>query len=196
MNFSKLAFKAVRELMMQILTIKVKHKHLAFHSLLMNFLSWLSDKKSLYFDQLLLTMLGKIVMQLKRKLVQELKDRSVKVVSLTTTKVIIDSQKKTLQPAIDYYDYVSQVLSSMELFKEVSISGTPRFWRFLMYQSPQKYIGLEHGQTVFEFSWKEIELLPAVLKDQLLYQLSAFMVELLDTFEDIIAKASEENGEM
>lgn len=182
--------------MMQILSIKVKHKQASFHSLLMNFLSWLSDKRSLYFDQLLLTMLSKIVMQLKRKLVQEMKDRSIKVISLTTTKIIIDSQKKTLQPAIDYFDYVTQVLSSMELFKEVSIGGSPRFWRFLMYQSPQKYIGLEHGQTVFEFCWKEIELLPSALKDQLLYQLSSFMVELLDTFEGVISKASEESGEM
>jgi hypothetical protein len=191
-----LAFKAVRELMMQILSIKVKNKSAAFHNLLMNFLAWLSDKRSLYFDQLLLTMLSKIVLQLKRKLVQELKDRSIKVVSLTTTKIIIDSQKKTLQPAIDYFEYVSQVLSSIELFKEVSLAGSPRFWRFLMYQSPQKYIGLEHDQTVFEFCWKEIELLPAALKDQLLYHLSTFMVDLLDTFQNIIAQANEESGEM
>lgn len=162
----------------------------------MNFLSWLSDKRSIYFDQTLLTMMNKLVQQLKRKVVQELKDRSIKVVYLSTKKIIIDSNKKTIQPAIDYFEYFADVFSSIELLKDVDLSPQPRFWRFLMYQSPQKYIGLEHNESNFEVCWKEIDMLPAALKEVLLYQLSSFMVEMLETYHNIINKASEEHGEM
>lgn len=182
--------------MMQIMSIKMKNRNFIFHNLLMNFLSWLSDKQSIYFDQSLLTMMSKLVQQLKRKIVQELKDRSINIIYISTTKIIIDSKKKTIQPTIDYFEYFTSVFSSIELLKDVDLNSVPKYWRFLMYQSPQKHIGLEHNETNFEIVWKEIDLLPAAMKETLQIQLINFMINMLNTYQRIVDKASEEHGEM
>jgi hypothetical protein len=143
-SFSKLAFKAIHELLIFMMNIKMRNTHPVFDTLHTGFLSWLSNKKSLYYDPQLLQMLNKIIYQMLIKLRRELQSRSIRVVHITPASLVIDTNKRTFRSAAAYYNYVRGVFESMEVFKNITLLE-PRFWKILCYQNKKKYIGLEHG---------------------------------------------------
>ena len=130
-----------------LISFRIRDSSPVFYELLLAFQSWTSDKKSFYFDPLLLSAINKLSHQMQRKLNKELKERSVKVVSLSMNKLIIDSNKKTFKSAVDYGQYVMDLFGTMELFRDIKFNEKPKFWRFLIFHSSQQYAGLEHGHV-------------------------------------------------
>jgi len=195
------AFKAINELLIQLLGFKIKTRHHSIYKLLISFQTWMSDKRSLYFDPLLLEAISKLAQQMRRRLASDLKDRSIKVLSLSANKLLIDTRKKTFEPAKEYFNYLQELVSSIELYKDIDIGSEPKFWRFIMFQNSQKFSGLQHGevliyhQSQFDFVWKETQLLPAFFREQLLFVLSDFMVTFLEEHEKIVQQSNEEHGE-
>lgn len=110
----------------------------------------MSDKRSLYFDPLLLEAISKLTQQMRRRLSNDLKDRSIKVLSLSANKLLIDTRKKTFEPAREYFNYLQELVASIDLYKDIDIGSEPKFWRFIMFQNSQKYSGLQHGEVHFD----------------------------------------------
>ena len=143
-----------------------------------------------------MNMLNKLVQQMKRKVSAEIKDRSIKIVSLSPCRLIVDTGKKTYQTAVEYFEYIKGVLSKIDIFREVGVSPEPKYWRLLLYQSPQKMIGVQHGGTSFDVVWKEVSMLPPYLAEQLLLLLLSFVSHFLETGDSILREANKELGEL
>jgi hypothetical protein len=167
-----------------------------FEQLLSNFSSWISDNKSIYYDHQLMNMLNKLVLQMKRKIANDLKERNIKIISISPSRLIIDTGKRTYQPAYGYWDYVNSVTQKLDLMKQIGHPKRPAFWRLLFYQSPQKMFGIQHGASNLDCSWKEISMLPSYLSEQVLIIMSNFISVIEEISKTILAEAIEDLGEL
>lgn len=109
---------------------------------IVHFYRWIRSSSSFLYDPALRRSLNTLMKKLFLQIISEFKLLGVDVIYADFTKIIINSNKKSIIDGISYADFVCQSIRNKELFHSVHLSYQ-QCWSFLLWMDGFNYSGLK-----------------------------------------------------
>ncbi|KYQ91238.1 putative DNA polymerase epsilon subunit A [Tieghemostelium lacteum] len=111
------------------------------HYLLVHFYRWINSPHSKLYDPIIHRNLHNLMKKVFLQFIYELKKLGCKIIYGNFNKIIIHSQKTTIEDAEAYCKYIIQVIKKKELFSWISIKPTC-YWYNLLWMDQSNYSGI------------------------------------------------------
>eukprot|EP01132_Coremiostelium_polycephalum_P007732 gene7732-9508_t len=161
--------------------------------LLLHFYRWISSTNSGLYDPMIHRTLHTLMKKIFLQLIFEFKKLGAKIVYGDFHKIIICSDKSTIEDAQSYCNYIITVVKKKDLFSWISIKPT-KFWFNLLWMDTYNYSGIlyhedndsdEQEEREFlipngsiDTNWNIAEYLPSQLQNSFLIIVSDFIHKL------------------
>jgi hypothetical protein len=106
-----------------------------------HFNRWVSSTSSLLFDPALQRLIRRLMSKVFNFLVAEIKKFGASVVYADSTRIVLATNKQSLDEAVTYMDYVSTTLAAQPLFQYLSLVPR-RYWQQLLYLDHSNFGGV------------------------------------------------------
>ena len=158
------SFRRIRNIVNTWVEDVQKYNNRYADALVMNCYRWLASRSSGMYDPLLHLTMHKLVEQLFKTLLTEIKKLGAKVVYAHSDKLIVNTGKANLEEAKQYCQFLIRNLTSTPTFAYLSLEPT-KYWRVLLWKDSVNYAGIEISEQNFRISsqWHLLELLPEEL---------------------------------
>ena len=138
------AFRLIKHLFQEWMRDVINDEEAQADVLLMNAYRWLTSDAALLYDPALHRLVHSLMKKVWLQLLAELRVLGAKVVYASFTKVIIATEKASLQEAQDYSAFVLSSLQRKPLFSFLSLEPTT-FWSSLLFLDGANYGGISHA---------------------------------------------------
>ena len=140
------AFMLIYKLVICIFKRLKRRKNLKLKTILEDITRWISDKNSMFFDPQMSILFRKLLEKSFEKLIEALKGHGAKIIDASTSRILIDTQKRTVGAAQSYVEFLFDAIADNPLFSLISFSRAV-MWNSLIVKDEYNYAGLELSQN-------------------------------------------------
>lgn len=127
-------------------------------------------------------------------LINELKRMGAHIVFADLTRVIVCTNKLSVEDAVPYMEYLIKNLQSKDLFNTIHID-TNKVWTLLMWNDSANFAGIkldlsnESQEEEIEMNWKISSFLPEIVQDNFKTLIAGYLGSISETVKDLHLKA-------
>lgn len=122
----------------------IKYRNVLADEQIVSFYRWLHNTTSLMYDPALSRTLHRLMTKLFMQLIAEFKRLGAQIVYASFTRLLLVTNKRSVEDALAYVEFVTNSVRSKQLFSMLDISYA-RSWRILMWLDMANYGGIEEG---------------------------------------------------
>lgn len=132
-------------------------------------------------------------------LINELKRMGAHIVFADLTRVIVCTNKLSVEDAVPYMEYLIKNLQSKDLFNTIHID-TNKIWTLLMWNDSANFAGIkldlsnEAQEEEIEMNWKISSFLPDIVQDNFKTLIAGYLGSISETVKDLHLKAQQKNN--
>jgi DNA polymerase epsilon subunit 1 len=150
---------------------------------IMHFYRWLQSPSSLLYDPAVRRTLQSYMKKLCILLINELKRLGANIVYADLSRIIVCTNKFTVDDALAYMKYLLNNLQSKDLFSTIHID-TSKIWTILLWQDSANYGGIkinfdnesgENGKEEVEMNLKMSTFLPEIVEENLIALIAGYV---------------------
>lgn len=104
-------------------------------------MNWIADRKSAFYDPEIAKLLRKLIDKSFSKLLDEFRSHGAKIVDASPARILVDTQKKTLNAAESYTEFLLGAIRGKNVFNFIDFSHL-QFWKSLIIKDEYNYAGL------------------------------------------------------
>ena len=165
---------------------------------IIHFYRWLQSPQSLLYDPAIRRTLQSYMKKLCVLLINEMKRLGAHIVYADLSRIVICTNKFTLEDALNYMKYLLSNVQSKDLFSTIHIDAT-KVWTLLLWQDSANYggikINLDDESEEFEMNWKINSFLPIPVQENFTALLAGYLGSINEKIKDFYAKQANKSSQ-